>query len=70
MLSILKRIALAIIFGVIVAFAFWFVGFLLVNLLTIAPPAVLVGQVLINVSYWAGLIAGVVFLLTGRDRLW
>ncbi len=70
MLSVLKRIVLAIIIGVVVAFLFWLVGYLITTLFVIAPPAVLIGQILINVSYWAGLIAAVVFFLSGRTQLW
>jgi hypothetical protein len=68
MLSVLARLVLAVIVGIVVAFVFWFVGFLMITFLAVSSGIVLLAQVIQNVGYFAGVIAAIWFFITGYTR--
>lgn len=68
MLSILVRVILAIIVGIIVAFAFWFVGFLIITFLAVSAGVVALATVIQGIGYFAGVIAAIWFLVSGYHR--
>lgn len=55
------RIILSIVVGIVTSFLFWLFGTL------IAPITPQIGGILIDVSYWAGVIAAIVWFFYG-DR--
>ena len=68
MLSILARIVLAILVGIVVAFVFWFVGFLIITFLAVSPGIVALANVIQGVGYFAGVIAAIWFFVAGYKR--
>ena len=58
-----NRIILSILVGIITAFLFWLVGTLLL------PIAANIANILITVSYGAGVVAGLYFYVSGRSAI-
>lgn len=58
-----NRIILSILVGIIVAFICWVAGTLLM------PIAPLIAGILINVSYAAGVVLGLLFFVSGRTTI-
>ena len=68
MVSILVRIILSILVGIIVAFAFWFVGFLIITFLAVSTGVVALAGVIQSVGYFAGVIAALWYFFAGYKR--
>jgi len=55
----IARIVLSIIVGIVTAFLFWLVG-------TFLSP-LKIGLILVDISYWAGVIAAIVYFFYGSN---
>lgn len=66
--SIFVRVLLAILIAIVVAFAIWFIGWLIITFLGVSAGVIALGKLIENVSYFAGAVAGVWFLVAGYKR--